>query len=41
MAQKLLMYLSVDIKIKERFYNQILNTSPSLYGKLKPLVQLL
>jgi Mg2+ and Co2+ transporter CorA len=41
MAQKMLMYLSVDIKIKERFYNQILNTSHSLYGKLKPLVQLL
>ena len=35
------MYLSVDIKIKERFYNQIVNSNHSLYGKLRPLVQLL
>jgi hypothetical protein len=38
MASKMLIYLSIDLKIKKRFYQQIRGCSPSSYLKLRALV---
>ena len=41
MAEKMLIYMSMDLRIKERFYTQI-QTHPSMqYSKLRVLTQLL
>ena len=40
MASKMLIYLSIDLKIKKRFYKQ-LRDCPHIYSKLRALVQVL